>query len=253
MRGLSEFVICAVVEHAHARAEALPEYLEPGRQAWRDRNEKLSEVQDTKAREAEHVRYRAVAEYLADVEFQAVLQGVQGAACQELPMGDCGSKLDDLPWPLGFASDGPRDFLVLRISVLRGSRSSSAGKRTLKILGQSTPNCFWTFHTSAGRSSPQIGSRLRAVAAHGSALWVTNVQGANRTMNISRWSTPSCSPQTGLRPRSVFVVRLWALVKKHSGELVELDRRLSGWELRAVTPGLAIATLPLCALTLAIR
>ena len=56
---------------------------------------KLAEVQCIKAQEVVHVRYRAVAEYPTDVELQAVLQGAQGAACQELPMCDCGSKLDE--------------------------------------------------------------------------------------------------------------------------------------------------------------
>ncbi|CAK0843072.1 unnamed protein product, partial [Prorocentrum cordatum] len=36
---------------------------------------------------------------------------------------------------------------------------------------------------------------------------------------------------------------LVGLVKEHSGELVELDRRGSGWEVRAVAPGSASAAL----------
>ena len=39
------------------------------------------------------------------------------------------------------------------------------------------------------------------------------------------------------------------LAKKHSGELVELDSRRSGWQLRAAVPGSASATLPAGAFT----
>ena len=37
---------------------------------------------------------------------------------------------------------------------------------------------------------------------------------------------------------------LAGLVSKHSGDLVELDLRCAGWQLRAVAPGSASGTLP---------
>ena len=55
--------ILAAVKRAEANAGALPEYIDPNRQAWRIRSAELAEVQHVKTQEVEHVRYRAVAEY----------------------------------------------------------------------------------------------------------------------------------------------------------------------------------------------
>ena len=68
----------AAADHAEARAEALPEHLQLERRAWRERSPALAAMQETKAREVEHTRYRAVADYLKDPEMQAVLSSASG-------------------------------------------------------------------------------------------------------------------------------------------------------------------------------
>ena len=104
--------VCAAVEHAVARAEVLPQYLQAGRHAWRDFSTGQVGVQAIKSREADHVRYRRVAEYPNDVELQAVVQGMRAAAREELCRCDCGRNLFQLPWPPCSACRGVQEFLA---------------------------------------------------------------------------------------------------------------------------------------------
>ena len=68
-------------------------------------------VQAIKAREVEHVRYRAVAVYPKDVELQAIVQGMRAAAREEVSKCDCGRNLFQLPWLPGSAFRGVHEFL----------------------------------------------------------------------------------------------------------------------------------------------
>ena len=104
--------LLAAADHNDARADALPQYLQWYGRPWSEHSPELEQVQIIKVAELERVRFRAVADYPMDVELQAVLQGMRGAALAGLPATGGGMDVSDLQWPPHYGSDGSHQFLT---------------------------------------------------------------------------------------------------------------------------------------------
>ena len=160
-------------------------------------------MQDIKKREIEYVRYRAVALHSGGAESKALLEAMRSSARAVLSEFESGADLNDLPWPPSSASGGSQEFL-------RNANECS--------------------------------------------LWATKLQGRQEEARTLRKKFSKllddlperCGLQFGEdtlgseRGRAQLVL---GLVKKRTGELVELDLKHSGWQLRAVDPSFDSASL----------
>ena len=201
--GATEANIRAGAEHEAARADALPEYLQPERQQWREHSAELATVHAIKSREVEHVRYRCVADFPRDVDIQSVTHQMKVSARIYFHEFHGGAHLSDLDLSPGSASDFGKTFL------------SEAHKRSLWV----------TNLENKGGSSDTEGFRTEY-----SKLLEDIPETAAQKFGESYLESPAARAHL-----------LVGLVNKHSGELVELDRLRFGWALKGVAPGSASA------------
>ena len=111
LSGATEANIRAGAEHEAARADALPKYLQPERQQWREHSAELATVHAIKSREVEHVRYRCVADFPRDVDIQSVTHQMKVSARTYFHEFHGGAHLSELEGSPGSASDFGKTFL----------------------------------------------------------------------------------------------------------------------------------------------
>ena len=150
------------------------------------------------------MRYRAVADHPSDVEIQSVLQAMRSVANIEFGRLEACRNLIQLPWPARSTRGGSQEFL------------KAANKRSL-------------------RATQLQGSQ--AEAARLGAEFSKLLDDLPESCAV-KFGEDTLTTAGG---RAQLVV---GLVNKHSGELVELDRRCASWWLRVLAPGSASRTLP---------